>query len=80
MDRYFFHTEDGNPHTDHTGVELGGWAEAQAAAVNYTAEMLRRAQGGFCKHPYWKLKVTDDTGLDLLVIEVNATFSPAAPG
>jgi len=80
MDRYFFHTEDGDHHTDQTDIELGGWAEAQAAAVNYTAEMLQRAQGGFCQHPYWKLKVTDDTGLDLLVIEVNATFSPAAPG
>jgi len=78
MDRYFFHTEDADRHTDQRGVELSGWAEAQAEAVNVAAEMLRRAKGGFCQHPYWKLKVTDDTGLDLLVIEVNAVFSPAA--
>jgi len=79
MDRYVFHTEDGDQHVDQTGLEFPTWAEAQAAAVHYAARMLEQAKGGFCKRPYWRLKVSDHTGLDLLVIEVNATLSPAAP-
>jgi len=80
MDSYLFHTEDDDCKANDTSLQLGSWADVQAEAVRVAAEMLKQAKGGFCNHPYWRLKVSDAAGLDLLVIEVNATVSPAAAG
>lgn len=77
MARYFFHTENGDRHSDEDGTELPDLAAVKRAAVLTLCEMLKVRAGDFWDAGSFRLIVTDEAGLILYVLDVNGVEAPA---
>jgi len=78
MPRYFFNTEDGVPHVDLEGAELPDVTHAQHDAVTLFADILKLNPVEFLKDGRLHLSMTDEHGVVLLEMTLNAEQPPAA--
>ena len=77
MARYFFHTENGDRHTDEDGLELPDLAAVKREAIRTLGDMLRSRDDRFWESNSFRLIVTDDRGLILYVLDVSGVEAPA---
>lgn len=77
MPRYYFHTEDGQPLCDRDGVDLGGLDAARREAVRALGEILKERSDEFWADGVLRMRVADEAGLTLFLVEVSATVAPA---
>lgn len=77
MARYFFHTENGDRHSDEDGLELPDLAAVKREAITALAEMLKNRGARFWENNSFRLIVTDEAGLILYVLDVNGVEAPA---
>lgn len=61
-------------------AELQTIDEARIEAAKRIGLLLHEHAGKLWVDEYWQMEVTDDRGLILFVISVQATKSPAVPG
>ncbi|MDB5426484.1 MAG: hypothetical protein JWR47_3116 [Phenylobacterium sp.] len=78
MPRYFFHTEDGRRFPDEEGTELADAAAARDEAAAIFGELLKERPQDLWRGGGLRLTVTDETGLILYVLDMNAVASPSA--
>lgn len=77
MSRFHFHLEDGIRHEDSEGSDLPDTRAARMHAVRHIGELLKERPGEFWQDSHLSLTVTDESGLTLFTIEVEARNSPA---
>lgn len=77
MARYFFHTENGDRHTDENGLELPDLAAVRREAIKSLSEMIKNRGERFWERNSFRLIVTDEKGLILYVLDVNGVEAPA---
>jgi hypothetical protein len=75
--RYFFHSETDSRSTDIEGMDFASPDLARAEAIKLCAQMMHEAPRSFWGSRPWSITITDDTGLILWNIDVDATSSPA---
>ena len=83
MPRYFFHTEDGRIRRDAEALELDGIRDARTEALKTVGQMMELKPDEFWDDGCYRMTVTDDTGLILLIIDLSTAQSvvtgPAGP-
>ncbi len=78
MPRYFFHSDaDGSFH-DEEGTELVGDAVARIEAARLLAQLIQERPAKVWSGDAFKITVTDQDGLILLVLDLAAVVSPLA--
>ncbi len=75
--RYFFHSETDNRFTDPEGVELATPEQARGEAIKMCAQMMHEAPKSFWGSRPWSITITDEAGLILWNIDIDATSSVA---
>ena len=76
--RYFFHSETDTRYSDLDGMDFDDPAQARAEAIKLCGEMIHEAPKGFWGSRPWSVTVTDEAGLVLWSIAIDAFSSPAA--
>ena len=76
METYYFHTEDGQFCHDDDGAELRNIEAAKAEAVQLMVETLHRSPAKLWDTGAFKVIVTDERGLTLFSVSVDATLAP----
>lgn len=79
MARYFFNIEESVHLVDKLGAELPDFDAVKATAVQVLAESLWRSGKRFWDAPEWRLVVSNEKGLTLLILDLSATMAPASP-
>jgi hypothetical protein len=78
MPLFYFHVDDGSEHNpDGDGVELANLRAAQVEATALAGELLRDRRHESWDLQNWTMSVTDEHGLPLFVIAVEAIAAPA---
>lgn len=80
MPRFYFHSENGHRFPDDVGTDLADMDAAKVEAVRVMADILKNSAGDFWSTGAWRLTVTDESGLTLLMLDVAATLAPALEG
>ncbi len=75
--RYFFHTETDSRSTDTEGVELDTPEQARREAIQMCAQLMHEAPKSFWGSRPWSVTITDETGLILWNIDIDASESAA---
>ncbi len=73
MPRFFFHVHDHRDLPDREGTELPDLDAARVAAVQTAGEMLRDYSQDFWSGQEWTMRVTDETGTDVLTLTFTGT-------
>lgn len=77
MPRYYFHIQDGQSYPDNVGCELADLRAARLEAVRLSGEVLRDEAEKFWSCDEWQMKVTDDVGLVLFLLNFTACDAPS---
>ncbi|WP_028966930.1 DUF6894 family protein [Sphingomonas phyllosphaerae] len=77
MMRYFFHSETDNRSTDGEGVELDTPEQARREGIQMCAQMMHDAPKSFWGSRPWSVTITDEAGLVLWNINIDASESAA---
>ena len=71
MPRCFFHVDDGSEQPDGKGTDLADMDQVRSEAVRLSGEVLRDMEGRFWRRPEWRLTVTNESGADVLSLQVS---------
>ena len=71
MPRYFFHVDEGSEQPDGEGTDLADMGQVRSEAVRLSGEVLRDMEGRFWRRPEWRLTVTNESGADVLSLQVS---------
>ena len=77
MPRYFFHTEDGEPHQDDSGTELAGPAAARVHAIQYAGEVMSNEPDVLWDGREFHVEVRDEHQELLFIVTCKALNAPA---
>lgn len=77
MQRFYFFVQEGDTQAEGDAVDLENLEAARKESVQFAADMLAEIDGEVFNKD-WRVRVTDDTGLNLYEIMVVATIAPAA--
>jgi len=77
MSRYYFHTEDGRCYPDEDGVEIENISDVQERALRTLSEMSFAVREDLWRDGSMCVKVTDETGLTLMQLDLAVTISPS---
>ena len=77
MPRFHFHTEDGRKHPDADGLQLADERAARSEAIKALGQLVEAMSEEFWRDGMFRMTVTDDAGLTLIVLDLSATISPA---
>jgi hypothetical protein len=75
--KFFFHTDTDSRSNDVEGMEFDAPDEAKAQAIAMCGQMMRDAPRSFWGSRPWSVTVTDEAGLILWNIDLDATSSAA---
>ncbi len=77
MERFLFSLSDGVPHPDEESVDLPDVAAARGEAARVLSDALKLRSEEFWRDGRWVLTVSDERGLVLFSIYVDAIASAA---
>ena len=77
MNRYFFHTEDGQCIADAEAAPLADFVAVRGHVVQALADLLHKQPEAFQRSQSRRVVVSDDSGLTLFKFELGGTAAPA---
>jgi hypothetical protein len=78
VQRYFFHTADGDVFHDLVGTELPNEDAARIEAARLLGQLVNEKPADVWKDDDFRITVTDEADLILFTIDVAAVVAPAA--
>lgn len=76
MPRFHFNVYDGKSYPDEEGTELPDWVAARIEAISVAGHILKDEAKSIALGDDWRIEVTDDTGLIIFQLTIQATTSP----